>query len=386
MRNYKISMIIPAYNCGLYIGRALDSALAQTYQNMEIILINDGSTDDTGQICASYAKKHGQIRFFSQKNRGVSVARRYAAEQASGEYLAFLDGDDWIDEDFLKVLADGLGDGDVIAAGCEKVLESGEKLCEYNGCPAGTYAGEAARKGLYRQILCKEEPFVFGVLPYLCTKLFKKELVSCWMREIDARINDGEDVGIVVPALLKAEKVILSDYCGYHYRMHGAQACARKKPDAYLNASCLYTWLYEKTKACGYGAELKPQIDQYMRFMVWKYDNAAMSGLNRFYFPFARVRAGADIVLYGGGNVGKTYYWQLKATGYCRILAWADQKYDGIYDETMQVQKIPPEKVQDFEADCVVIALNDLPVIEKVTVWLKGLGVDGNKIVYADPL
>lgn len=386
MKNYKISLIIPAYNCGSYIGRALDSALAQTYPELEIILVNDGSTDDTGRICAAYAQGHSQIRYLTQENRGVSAARRYGVEQASGTYLAFLDADDWIDADFLERLAGELGDGDVIAAGCEKVFETGERVCEYNGCPAGTYAGKAALNELYGQMLCKEEPFVFGVLPYLCTKLFKRELVSGYIEEIDTRINDGEDVGILVPTLLQARKIVLSDYCGYHYRMHGAQACAQKKEDAYLNASCLYTWLYEKIRASGYGAALKPQIDQYMRFMVWKYDNAAMSGLNRFYFPFEKVRAGSAVLLYGGGNVGKTYYWQLKGTGYCRIQAWADRKHADAYDQTLQVQKIPPEKVPAYQADYVVIALNDLPVIEKVRAYLTELGVDGEKIVYADPI
>lgn len=382
----KISLIIPAYNCERYIRRALDSALEQTYRNAEIILVNDGSTDGTGKICADYAEKYEQIRYFFQGNGGVSAARRYGAAQASGTYFAFLDADDWIDADFLERLAGELGDGDVIAAGCEKVLETGEAVCEYNGCSAGTYTGEAARKELYSRMLCKEEPFVFGVLPYLCTKIFKRELVNGWIREIDTRINDGEDVGIVIPTLLGAEKIILSDYCGYHYQMHEAQACARKKEDAYLNASCLYTWLYEKTQALGHGAALKPQIDQYMRFMVWKYDNAAMSGLNRFYFPFKKVKAGSSVVLYGGGNVGRTYYWQIKGTAYCRILAWADKKHEDVYDEVMQVQKIPPEKVPAYEADCVVIALNDLLVIEKVIACLRELGVDGKKIVYADPV
>lgn len=386
MKDYKISLIIPAYNCGSYIARALDSALAQTYPELEIVLVNDGSTDDTGQICAAYAQRYSQIRYLTQENRGVSAARKYGVAQASGTYLAFLDADDWIEEDFLEKLAAGLGDGDVIAAGCEKVFETGERVCEYNGCPAGTYAGEAALKELYGQMLCKEEPFVFGVLPYLCTKLFKKKLVGGYIEEIDTRINDGEDVGIVVPTLLQARKIILSDYCGYHYRMHEAQACAQKKADAYLNASCLYTWLYEKTGASGYGVALKPQIDQYMRFMVWKYDNAAMSGLNRFYFPFWQVKAGSAVLLYGGGNVGKIYYWQLKGTGYCRILAWADRKHADAYDEALQVQKIPPERVPAYQADYIVIALNDLPVIEKVIAYLTELGVDGERIVYADPI
>ena len=91
----KISVIIPTYNCGLYLGEAIESVLSQTFQDHEIIVIDDGSTDDTKNIVRKYVLKYPEkIRYFYQKNMGPSAARNVGIREAEGEFIAFLDADD----------------------------------------------------------------------------------------------------------------------------------------------------------------------------------------------------------------------------------------------------------------------------------------------------
>ena len=102
--NSKISVIVPIYNTAKYLEKCLDSIIGQTHQNLEIILIDDGSTDDSGKIADSYAKKDKRIKVIHQKNAGQSAARNQGLKEVTGEYLSFIDSDDCLKPDFYEKL------------------------------------------------------------------------------------------------------------------------------------------------------------------------------------------------------------------------------------------------------------------------------------------
>ena len=99
-----ISVIIPAYNVAPYIHRAIESSLRQTHANIEVLVIDDGSTDDTLKVAQSYAERNSRVRLHHQENRGVSAARNYGIREANGEYLVFLDADDWFEDYAIEVM------------------------------------------------------------------------------------------------------------------------------------------------------------------------------------------------------------------------------------------------------------------------------------------
>ena len=101
-----VSVIIPAYNIEDYIGRCLDSIISQTYKNLEIIVVDDGSRDYTGEILDNYAKKDRRIKVIHKENGGVSSARNKGIEAAEGDYIGFIDGDDLIEPEMYKTLVD----------------------------------------------------------------------------------------------------------------------------------------------------------------------------------------------------------------------------------------------------------------------------------------
>lgn len=108
MRTPLISVIIPVYNVEKYLHRCLDSVIAQTYQNLEIICVDDGSIDDSGKICDQYAVRDARIKVIHQENQGLSAARNRGLDAAEGEYIAFVDSDDYILEDMYKKMLDKL--------------------------------------------------------------------------------------------------------------------------------------------------------------------------------------------------------------------------------------------------------------------------------------
>ena len=100
----KITVIVPVYNVENYLNKCLDSLINQTYKNLEIIVINDGSTDNSGEICQEYAQKDNRIIYVEQENGGLSDARNAGLERMTGSYVTFVDSDDWVEPDYVEVL------------------------------------------------------------------------------------------------------------------------------------------------------------------------------------------------------------------------------------------------------------------------------------------
>ena len=100
----KITVIVPVYNVENYLNKCLDSLINQTYKNLEIIVINDGSTDNSGTICQEYAQKDNRIVYIEKENGGLSDARNAGLDRMTGSYVTFVDSDDWIEQDYVEVL------------------------------------------------------------------------------------------------------------------------------------------------------------------------------------------------------------------------------------------------------------------------------------------
>lgn len=125
--NELISVIIPVYNVEQYLSRCIDSVINQTYTNLEIILIDDGSPDSCGKICDEYAQKDNRIKVIHKENGGLSSARNAGIDEASGVYLSFVDSDDYINEQFIEKLYKLLKEYDADIAQCDFIKTSGEK-------------------------------------------------------------------------------------------------------------------------------------------------------------------------------------------------------------------------------------------------------------------
>ncbi len=169
MSNPKISIIIPVYKVEKYLRRCLDSIVAQTFTDWECILIDDGSPDNSGKICDEYAANDERFRVFHQENQGVSAARNKGLDEAKGEWITFVDSDDWVDEKYLALLYENAKqkNADVVITG--SVLTDGENiLCEYvptNGwlnIPKDFTMNLQSPWGkLFRMDICKKNNFKF---------------------------------------------------------------------------------------------------------------------------------------------------------------------------------------------------------------------------------
>ena len=124
-----VSVLIPAYNAEKTINRCLDSILAQTYCGIEVIIVNDGSTDNTLSICLNYAEKDKRIIVYNQTNQGVSAARNTGLRNASGDYILYVDSDDWIEPNMIRRMVDLIEDADIVFCGNDHAETPGQAEC-----------------------------------------------------------------------------------------------------------------------------------------------------------------------------------------------------------------------------------------------------------------
>ena len=127
---HTISVIVPIFNAGAYLAKCIESLIHQPYTALQIILVNDGSTDDSLAIAQQYAAQDSRIEVYTQTNRGQSVARNLGLQYAKGEYISFVDADDYVDNDFYTVLMQHIGDLDCVQIGYKRVSAQGKVLLE----------------------------------------------------------------------------------------------------------------------------------------------------------------------------------------------------------------------------------------------------------------
>lgn len=222
-----VSVIIPAYNIEDYIGRCLDSIISQTYKNLEIIVVDDGSRDHTGEILDNYAKKDRRIKVIHKENGGVSSARNKGIEAAEGDYIGFIDGDDLIESEMYKTLVDLLEEENADIAHCGYQMVFPDRIDYYHN--TGKKKIQTTEEGL-KDLLSGEM-----IEPGLVNKIYKKELIkNC---RLDETVKINEDLLMNYQLFKLSQKSVYYDITPYSYMIRsssatGANSLITKREDA----------------------------------------------------------------------------------------------------------------------------------------------------------
>lgn len=212
-----ISIVIPAYNLETYIPKTLDSVLAQTYRNLQIIVVNDGSGDGTGRVLDEYAQKDCRIQVIHKENGGVTSARLRGIAEAEGQYIGFVDGDDYIEPQMYARLLENMlrYEADISHCGYQMVFPSGKVNYFYN---TGDLVISNNDQG------CEELLRGERIEPGLCNKLFRRELFQGLSQWMDLSIRNNEDLLMNFYLFRKAQISVFEDVCPYHYMLRRGSA------------------------------------------------------------------------------------------------------------------------------------------------------------------
>jgi len=268
----KISIIVPIFNIESYLPRCIESIRAQTYKDIEIILVDDGSTDSCSQMCDDYASKDHRITVVHKKNGGLVSARKFGLEVANGDYICHVDGDDWLHPNYVQSFAN------IIREYQPKIICSGE-ITVYSDCQIESKLPE--RKGFYSKsqidieilpsILEREDGYYFS--HSIIQKCFERNIALEYAL-LDDKISMSEDHAFIVSAFIKADSLYVMEDCLYYYRIN---------PYSMTRVKTSLPWSYPELM-CQYfnkNVNLAGLYDQYCRAIVHMLFNTTISQFNR---------------------------------------------------------------------------------------------------------
>ena len=384
MENPLISVIIPIYQIDRYVGSCIESVMNQTYKNLEIILVDVGSEDRGAELCDLYAKKDSRIKVIHKKNGGLVSARKAGVKIATGEYVGYVDGDDWVDEKFYEIMVKSAiqYNSDLVVAGFSRDLFSTSTKIS-NEIPAGDYEGE--RLDRLKKNMFQFEAFSrVGVTTYVWNKLFKcRKLFDCQMN-VDDAISIGEDAAVVYPYIMLCERVNIIDNFGYHYRQR--EDSMLKRTVAYsketIGLNKLYMYLMNCTKGFPKKFEYEQQIRDFILGICIMRSGGVLKEVQQNFSPYDGEFYNSDIIVYSAGTFGQQLVRRIEENNYCNIVGWVDEDYREYRRCCLNVD--PIEMVDFHEFDYILLATVDSTIAEKIKSRLIWRGIQKEKILTVD--
>ena len=258
------SVIVPIYGIEAYLCQCVDSLLEQSYENFELILVDDGSPDRCPEICDSYARKDQRIRVIHKPNGGLVSARQAGIEVATGEYVVNVDGDDWVSPRMLEEFALRIAqsNADIIMVS-HTIVHEDQSVVEQS-FPNGFYDKSAMQREIYPKMLLTEE--MTHIDYFLCAKAFRRSLVTPHQLAVDRRISFGEDVACLMPVLFAANGIYISDEPMYYCRHRLSSISRTFQAKQYQQLIYLSQALEKLTPLC---SNFSAQLDRYLCYLCF---------------------------------------------------------------------------------------------------------------------
>ena len=374
-----VSVVVPVYGIERYVGQCVESLVKQTYRNLEIILVDDGSPDKCGPICDLYARKDPRVRVVHQPNGGLVSARKAGLRLATGEYVACVDGDDWAAPDFVEALVSSAvaTHADTVCAGQTRDLFA--KSARFaNALPCGLYEGDDLRS-LWRSMLSHGDFYHPGISTYVWNKLFRREVLFDRQMAVYDRISMAEDGAVTYPTLLASRRVAVIDNAAYHYRQR--EDSMLKQNVSFAEDARKLGWLHDYM--IRWAAQtprelaLADQITDYVLSIAIIRSGGRLPDDD--FSTFDPAYYGKDVAIYSAGTFGQQLANRFAETGHCRVVSWLDDDYWEYRRCGLDVD--PVEDVTRVPFDYILVATVDSRVAQASADRLAALGVPRSKIL-----
>lgn len=382
-----ITVIVPVYNVESYLDRCVKSILNQTYPHLQVMLIDDGSTDTSGDICDCFARQDPRVQVIHKANGGPASARKAGLAKAEGEYIGFVDADDYIESNMYEELLAHLicTDVDFVYSGYVEESEFGST----------TYLPKAERvfrdfdkcEIISKYFLGKEEPDM--VVGSLWAKLYKRELIVAACEQVPETLRYGEDILGICHCIFKSSTFSIKKEAYYHYTFRrDSLTCRNGDTIIFTKIGDLHRYLRDAFKEYGCFEELREKQDDYLIRLISLFLIPLGNARGIFYVPYycypdINGILGKKMIIYGAGSVGQDYYARFCKYSSCEIVALADtypEKYDLEYTEVVGLQDLTM-----LEFDVVIIAVMSQDMMCEIKNSLLAVGIPENKIIWKKP-
>lgn len=324
-----ISVIVPIYQIKEYLPKCIESIQKQTYRNLEIILVDDGSTDGSSQICDLYANKDSRIKVIHKDNGGLVSARIAGIKMASGEYVTYVDGDDWIDRDYYECLIKRAEryDVDIVMSGFTKNIDKVE-IPNFNEITCGYYSRSDMEQELFPLMLYDENSGIPGIFTYVWNKIFRRNLLYRHQISVGNGISIGEDAACVYPAILSAQAIYIDKSVGYHYRQRAGSMLKQYTgiEDEIPKLKALYESLAQRMQANMDATSLVNGLRSFMKYMIASRTGGIFGYGGKVFSAYIK-DVPPEIIIYGAGNIGQHLCGTLTANSISNVKYWIDPDF-----------------------------------------------------------
>lgn len=383
-----ISIIIPVYNVGQYLEKCIESVINQTYKDIEIICVDDGSTDVSSEICDKYGKMDSRIKVIHKTNEGLVSARQAGLKIAMGKYVGFVDGDDWIDEEMYECMFQTIEKYKVDMVETGVIDSYGEILEKKRKCKLaeGIYKGEKFKKNIFNNLLYDGKFYNYGVNTiYLWNKLFKKSFIyECYMK-LDFKQSMFEDYVSVYPYLIRHKSIAIIDKAFYHYRVVD-NSLKRSRLSNAMEILSLHTQIMEQVINESENKEkLFKQFEFFKMYFLIMYNIQIFDLYKKnILIPYGEIDYDEKVILYGAGVNGINIYRYLIENSNCKIINWVDKMYENINLIDIGIDyKINSVKSIDIGSDeKIIITIINKEVAKKIQSELLKMGISRERIIW----
>lgn len=386
MINTYISVIIPVYQSVNTIEKCIDSVLSQTYPYLQIILVDDGSTDGSGAICDRYAEKYSNIEVIHISNSGPVVARKEGLLLAKGQYVGFVDSDDYIEdtmyEKLHKVISDD--DSDFVHSWYWSIRED-EKVCEVNAYNELFDINDRRKRELaFKQLFFGSKK---NITPSIWSKLYKKQFLLDNYSFIPENVNYGEDLLLLFACIAKSKKISIVDFRDYNYVIQEKSLSHLKKEEMFFKE--IYVLQLLRTLNIKMNYPVKEYVlYEWVRERIMCLLMATVNGIERiqslqYYITGIEKYRGKKVIIYGAGAVGHDYLRQMELSGLDAPVAICDANVSHLLWGKVKV--IRPTEIPKYDYDVVIVSVLDEDCAKEICRDLISLGVDEKSIVWEKP-
>ncbi len=356
--NPLISIIIPIYQIEKLLSKCIESVLNQSFKDFELILVNDGSTDKCLDICKKYKKIDSRIVIINKLNGGLLSARKAGIKVAKCEITAFVDGDDWVDIDFLSSMFRiyELHKVDMVISGFTRAFEGRNQKIPplfQNGLYSGTDLNKILNSMIKTDVF-----FQHGITTYVWNKLFRTKILRDILNKIPNQITMGEDAAITYSYLSKCKKIAITNLCNYYYRQR-SNSIVKIIQDSNLERKQLenlINHLYNSLKDSVNKSKLKVDLLYYLYSQVLIRFGGGLTNKN-INIPFQGLKKNDKVLLFSSGTFGQRIVAHNKKSNFFNLISWID--YDHIESKQIGFKVDSPfttNNIKSSNYDSLIIA------------------------------
>lgn len=382
----KISIIVPVYNEEKHLDQCVCSIRAQSYENIEIILVDDGSQRSCASMCDEYAKRDSRIKVIHKENGGSLSARKTGIKTATGKYIGFVDADDWIEPKLYEAYSEMLSQSpDIIAAvNYYRDYENGDFDEVYHSVMRGVWKQNSIETEILAKFLNASEFYDSEFPISMCFYLFKTELLKELVNEWNDRIVLAETAAILFQTFFHIKTFSSITYRGYHYRCNRASKTFRKIENIKEKYKYTYDWINEQIEKSKYDHwVLKEKNDMLAYIFFMNTDNSfVLKVSDEHLHPYSKVKRGSRIIIYGMGQRGQKLVESLQGHTDYTIVGLSDKNYESIAQGQYSI--IRPSDIEKYDYDYLVLTIAKKTIRNEIIEELTQFGVPREKIAEPD--